>query len=382
MFSKCVYAVIAIFVIFANKIEAQVSNLGLEQNIEMSDSNDQTISLRIANQNFLRNNEYFHDIANGYTLFGSLLQTNISYQPHKHLIIQGGVFIRKDFGNGTFKEISPILSLKYQKNNFALIVGNLEANFSHRLIEPIFNFERFVTNNVENGIQLKFDNKRIWTDTWINWEVMQYNQSNYQEEFTAGYSSQFQVFNNAKSSLTIPIQGLLVHQGGQIDTINQAVQTKFNLALGFDYKFKFKSRLLKELNFQNYYLMYREAGNSKLNPYTTGEGVYLNAMLNSNYNLNASVSYWFGKTFLASRGGDLFQSVPSLYNRSTVLSPLRQLLFVRLLYQKLLFHDFYLDLRLEPYFDINNNFFEHAQSVYITYRHSFSLSKVKIKTLQ
>jgi hypothetical protein len=363
-------------ILIFTKSKAQLNNKNLAQHIVINDSLERSVLLSISNQNFLRNNEYFHDITSGYTLFGSLFSTQIAYQANQNLRIQGGCFLRKDYGNNSLKSIEPLLTLKYQKNGFSLLAGNLEGNFSHQLIEPLFNYERFVTNYNENGLQFKFDKEKIWSDTWINWEVMQYNRSNFQEEFTAGNSTIVKLFDNEMQTLSLPIQAIVSHKGGQIDVDTNGIQTSMNIALGLHYKKEMKG-LFRSFSFQPYYVLYRSSGASNIGDYHHGSAYYLNATIKSKYDISAMISYWNAKTFLAPRGGDLFQSVSSPYSQKSIIQPERKLLIIRLLYQKILFKDVYIDLRIEPYIDVENNFFEHAQSVYLTYQHDFSLTKVK-----
>ena len=66
------------FFLMRNQSFAQINNSLLSQEIVVADSLEKKVSLSISNQNFFRNNEYFHDITTGYTLFGTLLSTQIA----------------------------------------------------------------------------------------------------------------------------------------------------------------------------------------------------------------------------------------------------------------------------------------------------------------
>ena len=39
-----------------------------------------------------------------------------------------------------------------------------------RYEEPIYDFERFLNNNIENGIQFLWNYDRFYTDLWLDWE--------------------------------------------------------------------------------------------------------------------------------------------------------------------------------------------------------------------
>lgn len=359
-----------------NKLFAQINNQLLSQEIVVADSLEKQVSLSVANQNFLKNNEYYHDITSGYTLFGTMLSTQLAYQPTKNLKLQAGAFFRKDFGNPGFKSLEPLLTLKYQKNGYSFLIGNLEGNLSHRLIEPVFNYERFITNYNENGIQVKVDKKKIWSDTWINWEVMEYNKSDYQEEFAAGNSTQYHFLDDGKNKFTAIFQGIVTHIGGQVDIDTNAIQSKTNLAIGFMYKRKLNG-FFTEWNTQNYYMIYKELAPSKTVAIDKGNGIFLNTELKTKYHINANVSYWKGYNYLAPRGGDLFQSMSSYYSQNPITEKQRNLLFIRLMYQKQIFDNFNVDVRFEPYIDLINQFFEHSYSIYLTYKKDFHLFNEK-----
>ena len=354
------------------QLYAQIDNRLLESHIEISDSNEEKIMLSIENRNFLKNNEYFGKIATGYTMMGTQLSTQMAYQAGKHVRLQGGVFLLSDFGNNTLRRVSPLLSLKMQKNGYSFLFGTLEGNFSHRLIEPIYNYERYVFHPIENGLQIKIDRPKLWSDTWINWEVMQYLNSNYQEQFSAGHSTRIKLIQKEKINLTLPVQGLVTHRGGQIDTIGLPLETMANVAVGFTLSYK-PNQWIKEINTENYFTLYRNLSPTKTTAFSAGQGFLLNMTAITRYDIAASVGYWQGDQYISSRGGFLFRSVASEYGQQGYIDQTRSLLFFRLLYQKPIQKGLSVDVRFEPYYDLGNQLFEYSYSIYLTYKKDFSL---------
>lgn len=342
--------------------------------IEKPDSAAGQVSLQIQHQPFLRNNEYFHDLLTGYTLFGSHTNLQIGYQPNAHFKIQGGVYLRKDYGNEGLYRVVPLMTAKYERNGFSLIAGNLESNFSHRCIEPLLNYERFITHYHEQGLQIKFNKKHVWSDTWINWEKMQYIQSPFQEQFTIGESAQWIIKQDPHKKIFIPVQVMLSHQGGQIDTVNLPSRSKMNAAVGFMYKKK-TNGIISEWNMQHYVLWYQELAAAASTPIKSGYAFYANTEIKSTYNVHANLSYWYGNSFLSARGGDLFQSVSSPYTLTQVarIQKIRSLVIARLLYQQEIYPGFSLDIRFEPYYDCAGQFFEYAYAIFINYKKDFNL---------
>ncbi|MBL7764741.1 MAG: hypothetical protein JNJ58_01505 [Chitinophagaceae bacterium] len=351
---------------------SQINNQLLNAEIDVHDSLKGSVLLSVENKNFLRNNEYFGNIATGYTLFGTQLALQTAYVPHENVRIQGGIFLLSDFGNPALRQVSPMLTLKLQKKGYSFLFGTLEGNLSHRLIEPLFNYERYISHPIENGLQFKINHDKLWSDTWLNWEVMQYYQSDFQEQFTAGHSTSIQLFGNDHMSLHLPLQGIITHRGGQIDTLQAPLQTMANGAIGLVFSYRSQG-FIRELKTENYYSMYKDLSPVKQNPYNQGDGIYLNVSVKSRQDVLLSAGYWQGKTFMASRGGYLFQSAASIFGKPGYQESNREILFFRLLYQHKLLKGLSADVRFEPYYDLGNQLFEYNYSIFLTYKKDFEM---------
>ena len=123
-------------------LKAQVLNDSLEYHIRPDSLKAGELDLSVYNFNFLRNYEYFNKIQDGYTLFGVQLEPQLVYYAHPRLAITAGVHLRKDFGGRGIYKTFPLFSINYQKGNTSLINGVLEGNIHHRMVEPIFDFEK------------------------------------------------------------------------------------------------------------------------------------------------------------------------------------------------------------------------------------------------
>jgi hypothetical protein len=354
---------------------AQINNELLEPHITVADSLQQKVMLSVQSNNFFKNNEYFGDLITGYTLMGSQLGTQIAYQPNPNVRIQAGTFIRKDFGNDTGTKVSPVLSCKIQKNGYSILFGTLEGTFAHRMIEPLYNYERYIMQPLEHGLQIKVDRSKIWSDTWINWEVMQYLGSDYQEEFSVGHHSDITLFKNEHSSWTLPLQFLISHKGGQIDIDTTPLRSNMNAAIGFIWQYQAgaKENFIKTIRTENYLTLFKELPPASLSAYKQGSGIYLNATVVSKFDIGASLGYWNGHNYIAGRGGYLFQSVSSPFGKKGYVEPNRSLLFFRFLYSHKVFDAVNVDVRFEPYYDLGNSLFEYNYSVYFSYRSDFTL---------
>lgn len=376
-FSMRIFSVIFCIIIGSVQLGiAQIDNTLLEQSISIKDSTSDQVSLAVESRSFFKNNEYFGKLTTGYTLMGTQLATQLAYQPSPFVRLQGGVYLLSDFGNNSLRKVSPIFTLKMQKNGYSLLFGTLEGNLSHRLIEPLYNYERYTTNQVENGVQIKVDKANWWSDTWMNWEVMQYLQSSYQEQFSAGHSTQLKLVSTPKFKFTIPIQFLFTHKGGQIDTVNSPLETIVNAAVGFSAVYQ-SSSFIKQIGTHNYYTIYKDLSPTKMRNYQGGNGVFINAEALARNGMGVSIGYWSGFQYYAGRGGFLYQSLASDYGLRGYQEQRRNLAFFRALYQKNIYHGLSVDFRFEPYYDISNSLFEYSYSLYLTYKNDFKIINLK-----
>lgn len=368
---------LSIVFLLKSQLIAQVDNKALFNEIKLNEEDTSKIVLSISNLNFLKNNEYFNKIATGYTFFGSSLNPKIAYIPNKYMRIEGGIFLRKDFGNPNFTIIAPTLSLKLQKNGYSFIFGNLEGALTHQLIEPLFNYERAISNPLENGLQFKINKKKVWLDSWIDWELQEYQNSNFQEHIGAGLSSKITVFEpNDVFKIQLPVQAFIFHHGGQIDIDTSALLSLGNVASGLNFCIDLSKHngIISSILSNNYFVGYKDMSTSKKQPYKLGSGKYFNLTVQTKYNIGIMASYWQGEKYIARHGGLLYPSISSIYG-SNFTEQNRKLIILRFLYLKEILPSLYLDVRFEPYKDLNNNISEFSYSVFISYKKDFWLNK-------
>jgi hypothetical protein len=330
--------------------------------------------------NYLRNTEYFGPIEAGKTTFGYSLNPKLTYFPNSFVRIDFGGFFRKDFGNEKFKIVSPTFSVKISKNGYSATFGNYEAAMSHRLIEPLFNVEYAITRPLENGFQFKIDKKRLFSDTWVDWQKMIYNGSPFKEEIMAGTSNMFHVLGVDKSFKTsISYQAVLRHVGGQIDALRSIpLHTDVNMAGGIRFAYHFnEGSFLKELRSDNYFVAYSENTSKPTKPYKNGSGIYFNLLLKAK-SISVMASYWKASHYLATDGTSIYQSANTVdIGQSLARVPQRELLFLRFLYEKNLAKDLNLDVRFEPFYDFNREIVDFSYSVYLRYNFNLKLANSK-----
>lgn len=361
------------------QLYAQLDNSYLINNIRPSDSLTKEFHLNVGSFNYVRNYEYTNAFHDGYTLYGTQFLPHLTYYAHPNLAITAGAYLRKDFGDDTgLRDGQLLFNVKYSKKDLTLVFGSLEGNINHGYIEPIYNFERRITNPVEYGTQLLIEKKHFDLDAWIAWQKMIYKGDAAKEEIIGGFTTAAKAIKNKRWSLNFPAQMLVYHQGGQIDVLNGIpVTTLFNGAFGVTLSKAFEGDV-KEIYTKNYLAAYKDFSSTKVRAYQQGLGLWLNAGVNTVWG-NFSGSYWKGNKFLTIKGMPLYQSISETIDNAGYTEDKRNILTIRYQYLKQLLPNLYLDVRFEPHFDFHNSArqMQFNHSLFLTYKESFKLFKVK-----
>lgn len=357
---------------------AQIANDSLEYRIRPDSTKAGELHLSVHNFNYLRNYEFFSKFQDGYTLYGTQLEPQLIYYAHPRLAITAGIHLRKDFGEEGIYKTYPLFSIKYQHKGLALINGVLEGNVHHRFIEPVFDVERKITNPVEYGTQLQVTKPGFFLDAFLNWNKMIYKPSSEQEQLFAGGSADITLFKSARTTLSLPLQILAFHQGGQIDTVEAPLKTILNGAVGFKLNYS-AGTFIRSVFTENYFVGYSDNSTTLQQAYDKGSGMYLNAGVKSKYG-DLILSYWNADSYISSAGMPLYQSVSYRIGDEGYTEKNRELLILRYAYQKALLPNFYLDFRVEPVFDLGSNAsksFDFHHSLFLVYKQEFRLLKRK-----
>ena len=355
---------------------AQLPNRPFEFRRPLVPEDSQRVKLGIYFLGFNKNNEYFNKITDGYTLFGMQAVPYLSYQASSKVRIDAGVFARKDFGRTGFVQVEPLLSIRYQQGPFNVLFGTLEGSLNHRLIEPLYDFERVMVDRLEEGLQFLLNKPATFLDVWINWERMIYRGSRLQEEVSGGVSFNQKILGNEHWHLKLPLQGVAYHKGGQIDLNPDPLITWVNLAGGLELERTWEQGFLRSLSFQPYVVWYRDFSHQIRMPYKEGGGWYLNLSAASKH-LTAMLSYWEGEGFVSIKGGGLYQSVSTNFKNPDFTQDERKLLILRLILQIPITENLEVSTRFEPHYDFSFGKAEFSHGMYLNYKTNFNLFRVR-----
>ncbi len=326
---------------------------------------------------FFKDNEYFNDIVQGYTLTGTQLNPQLVYYPTKELRLEAGIFLWKDFGNPRLQQVRPTYRATWTHGSSQFIFGNIKANLNHGYIEPLLDFERVMLKPLEEGLQYRLNTKRVFLDAWVDWLKQEYPGSNYQEQIAGGLSSSFRLTDDAsRVQLSVPLQFTARHFGGQIDTLRAPIQTLFNYAGGLVARVPLGGGIVQAVRVNAYGLLFDDHSfaNYRL-PFQAGKGLYINGTLETKY-VDLMLSYWQGSKFYAPLGGNYYQSIASRYGTPGYTDAERRLLLVRLLRDFRISDAAALTVRVEPVYDFNRSLLDFSFGFYLNFRQEWLLGNI------
>ncbi|ALJ01409.1 hypothetical protein DC20_11970 [Rufibacter tibetensis] len=337
---------------------------------------------------YQKNNEYFNDIAEGYTLFGYHLNPRLVYFASPTVRLDAGVQVQKDFGSRRYSLMQPTFTIRYEENGMALLFGTLEGNLNHGYIEPLYDFERVINNRLENGLQFLLNKPGAKLDVWIDWQRYLRRFDPFQEEVAGGASAELTLYRTPVSMgssendpqtetyIGLPLQFTAQHRGGQIDVTDLPLVTLVNAAAGLVIRKNYDKDFLKALHFQPYVVGWKDFSNELNLPFQQGGGLYLNAGIDTKYQ-NVMLSYWRGSGYYSEMGGKLFPSVSSNLKTPDYTQKNRQLLILRFMHDINLMQGLTLTMRLEPYLDFDYPKLEFSNSLYLNFNSDFFLARLK-----
>ncbi|MCL2502822.1 MAG: hypothetical protein FWE99_06800, partial [Bacteroidales bacterium] len=197
----------------------------------MSPVDSNRLSLRVDMSGFFKNNEYFSPVAVGQTLPGTASIYALGYQVSDLFKAELGAYFVKYSGRDPLEDLQAFIRLQYSITPYLhMVLGDLYGGVNHRLIEPIYQWERHFTANPESGFQMVLHTDRWFADLWVNWHHFIKRGDSELEALTFGTSVLGRLTGgDSRISLSLPLQLLIHHQGGQINTSNEPMVMLSNI---------------------------------------------------------------------------------------------------------------------------------------------------------
>ena len=367
------------FFLLKNVSFAQLNNQVFEDSLSIRPQEAHKLYLQVQNLNFVKNNEYFNDIIPGQTLFGYQLKPRLVYFAAKNVRVEAGLFVLRDFGKAQFTQLAPVFSVKFQKKHTSLTLGTLQGNVAHRLVEPMYDFDRMLTNRLENGLQILHQGTRWHLDLWVDWQQAIERGAPLQEEIFGGLHTFYKVVDQPYFKVQIPLQFTILHQGGQEAFIAKPILNTMNLATGLQAQVLFhKTAFVQSIKLDNYVLGSQAAEVTIGQPdFDNGRAFYGNLTLQTKWG-DLMTSLWLGDRFNSAQGGGLYRSTG--VSDKTFTERHRDLLFVRYLRNFRISEHTRFTIRVEPSYDFNNQKIETSVGLYVHFNPNFFLKTINLVT--
>ncbi len=367
-----------LFLIFlANLLNAQ-SLASLYQPYKLADSTETgALNFRIESIGFFDNNEYQGNFVKGYTLPGFLLRPKLTFSPSEGLYIEAGVHLLKYSGRDQVSDALPWFSMRYNfTDRFSAVVGNLNQNNAHGLLEQLWEPERIYTGKPESGLQFLYSGKKLNAQTWVNWEQFIQKNDPFQEHFTFGLTGDYRAYQNSALSLKIPVQVLFYHQGGEINSNPNGprprVQTHANFTAGWELAMNVGEKV-KTIHLNGYWLGYDAVtkGTNSL-PFNNGHAWLIETSAQTRHS-RISLSYWNAYQFIAPKGRILYQSASDInpaFNQAD-----RSMVAAKYFWQKKIAKDAQVAFQVESYLDTQTGDLSYSYGFFVLLNADFLLKR-------
>jgi hypothetical protein len=334
------------------------------------------LAIEVKNVSFIKNNEYYNPVVEGYTLIGYFLQPELIYSPSDRFSLGIGTHVLHYAGAPDFSTFKPVLSATYYfAGNSSFTIGSLNGSDKHEMADPHFNRERFYTTYSEEGLQLTFLTDHLFSDTWLSWENFIFKGDTTREIFSFGESFKYSSsLINEVFFFEIPLQLHFKHYGGQISNYPEPVETFLNLATGAAIKADIRAEKYGTAGIECLLFISKELSGHSTTGVSSGNAEWFR--LNYSYkNLQLEVGYWTAHDFFAPDGNPIFGSV-SDYDENVVI-PDRKIITGGI--NLALRPESYLQLYIgaEAYWDINLNRIDSSVTLHLSFDKLFRITKIK-----
>lgn len=308
-------------------VAAAQSNIvfeGIYSDVDSSICNGKPLRLRLSNINFFKNNEYFGDYIEGYTLLGYKVQPSIVYQIEDNLSIEGGAQFLQYGGTDKYDKIYPILLAQWRINEtFKVNMGAIKGGYYHHLPEAILNPEKQLSGRPETGVQIEANHKGMSGEVWIDWQSFIFKGDTIPERFMAGLRFNYSPKTESAWQFEMPICLTASHIGGQISDYAERMQSLANGSATFRFTRKIENRKYIGTEIEGLFFYTMTGGDVR--PFENGWAIY--PKINACYNIfDANVGYYHAHDFFSLHGNPLFMSL-SDYNSAVYTADRNMLTF-------------------------------------------------------
>lgn len=157
------------------------------------------------------NTEFFTPYRTGETILGTQLQSWVAARTGTRTELRLGLYADRRLGSERFTDtLLPIVAFRYATKHSVGVVGTLETERRHGLLEPMMVTTRELTTPVESGVQWIETREKVRGEVWVNWQRL--NTPTQREAFEMGATLRLE----PAPWVRLEAQHLWSHRGGQL----------------------------------------------------------------------------------------------------------------------------------------------------------------------
>ena len=260
---------------------------------------------------FFKNNEYFADEVEGYTLIGYQLRPTLTWGTPR-LTITGGLQALQYGGSDKTAYVRPFFCGRWQANDWLSVhMGSLPGPASHQLHEAVQDTEAQLTEKPEVGVQLGIERPHLDGVVWLNWRQFISRGDTIPERFTVGIKLDFHPGQEggAGASFRMPASLVFEHIGGQVSDFEEPMQSLANVTLSPTLVLRPDSgRFVHDVSISLNIFGFHTMAGEDVRPFTDGWAVSPEVSLRAKH-LHANLAWFHGHDFFAMRGNPLYWSI-------------------------------------------------------------------------
>jgi len=305
------------FTFLCNIVYSQYENSFFDHDKYEKTLDSSHLKFHFDNLSYFRNAEYLSRVDKGSTYIGFQAMPYVQYSFNEKAQIYGGFNLRYDFGNPAIQSIEPYFKFTYDdvlQHN--IVFGSLNGTLQHKMIEPLYDYEKAITDRFEQGLQISKPGKYLTYDAWIDWHDMIYYDDPKNEQFVAGYNVYLNPISTEKNKLSFNAQGITVHSAGEIDVNSSPNSVEYNFAYGIEYTHFFSEHT--NLFMSGHAAFYEDRSDNKVHGIIDGVG-QLGVLRLTHKEYQFVVNYWDSHQFQGPWGEQLYhstgnKSLPIMYD--------------------------------------------------------------------
>ncbi len=173
------------------------------------------------------NTEFFTPYRTGETILGGQVTSWLEAHPSRSNRLRIGFFADRRFGSEQFTDsLKPVIAFRHETRHSLGVIGTLENDRRHGLLDPVMVSTREITTPIEYGLQWRERRRAVRAEAWVNWQKL--NTAEQREQFELGIVSAA----TPLPWLRVEGQHLWFHRGGQLYDAGVGVSNNRVTALG------------------------------------------------------------------------------------------------------------------------------------------------------